>query len=44
MVLVYHVNSQDYVTKEWSNMDGSPSWQVTDLSSLVAISTLVVEI
>ena len=36
--------SQDHVTKGWSDMDQSPSWQVTSLLSLVAIGTVIVEI
>ena len=40
MVLVCHVISQDHVTKGWSIIMG----RVTSLSSLVAISTVVVEL
>ena len=35
---------QHHVTKGWSNMNGSPSWPVTSLPTLVTISTSTVEI
>ena len=43
MILFFHVIWLDHMTKGWSNtMGGSFSWQVTRLSHLVAIGTVVV--
>ena len=45
IVLVYHMISQDLMTKGWNNIMGrSPSCQVTILTNFVAIGTVVVEI
>ena len=45
MTLVGYIISHDHVTKGLSNnMGGSLSWQVTSLTGLVAIGTVVVEI
>ena len=45
LILISYVNSHDHMFKESCNiMVGSPSWQLTTLSSLVAIDMVVVEI
>ena len=44
MILVCHVISQDHVKKGGVTWVTGPSWQVTNLPSLVAIGTVAVEI
>ena len=42
--LICHVTSQDYVTEGSCDiMGGNPSWSVTTLPTLVAISIMIVE-